>query len=284
MQSERAFIRDPMAIWLWRIRLTMTRSTTFMLLMLASSFAAAAPMIIAGTGASQDMLKELAVIFERSNADCPTEVPKSVGSRGGIRTLLAGKASLARVSRPLKEKNRAKGLHYHAFAETQVVFATHADLRGVDKLTRAQVIDIYTGRIANWNQVGGPDHAIFPLMRDGGTTLRTIMKHVNDFPQNPKAAKLTYSSLDTRELMLAHPYTIGFLPATLLTGTPLLTIEIDGVSSSNGSGDSGSLRFPLPLGLVYKEPLEGCAARFMEYLKSDDARQAIRRNNAVPLN
>ena len=283
MQSERALIRDPVAIWLGRIRLTMTRGTTFMLLMLAATGVAATPLIIAGTGASQDMMRELAVIFERSNADCLTEVPKSVGSRGGIRTLLAGKASLARVSRPLKEKNRAKGLRYHAFAETQVVFATHPDLSGVDKLTRAQVIDIYTGRIANWNQLGGPDHAIFPLMRDGGTTLRTVLKHVDDFPQNPPAAKLTYSSLDTKALMLVHPYTIGFLPATLLTGTPLLTIEINEVSPSNGSGAGSGFKMPLPLGLVYKDPLEGCAARFMAFLKSDDARQAIRRNNAVPL-
>jgi len=261
----------------------MTRSTTFILLMLASTGLAAAPMIIAGTGASQDMVRELAVIFERSNADCPTEVPDSVGSRGGIRTLLADKASLARVSRPLKEKNRAKGLRYHAFAESQVVFATHSAVTGVGKLTRAQLIGIYHGQIANWKQLGGPDHAIFPLMRDGGTTLRAVMKYLDDFPQNPVAAKLTYSSLETKRLMLEHPYTIGFVPATLLTGTSLLSMEIGGVSPSNGTGDGSDLKIPLPLGLVYKDPLEGCAARFLEFLKSDEARQAIRRNNAVPL-
>ena len=159
----------------------MTRSTTFILLMLASTGLAAAPMIIAGTGASQDMVRELAVIFVRSNADCPTEVPDSVGSRGGIRTLLAGKASLARVSRPLKAKNQAKGLRYHSFAESRVVFATHPGVTGVGKLTRAQVLDIYNGQIANWKQLGGPDHAIFPLVRDGGTTLRAVMKHLDIF-------------------------------------------------------------------------------------------------------
>ena len=262
----------------------MTRSsTTFMLLMLASTGLAAAPMIIAGTGASQDMVRELAVIFVRSNADCPTQVPDSVGSRGGIRTLLADKASLARVSRPLKEKNRAKGLRYHAFAESQVVFATHPGVTGIGKLTRAQVLDIYNGQIANWKQLGGPDHAIFPLVRDGGTTLRAVMKYLDDFPQNPAAAKLTYSSLETKRLMMAHPYTIGFVPATLLTGTPLLTIEIGAASPSNGTGDGSHFKIPLPLGLVYMDPLEGCAARFMEFLKSGEARQAIRRNNAVPL-
>jgi phosphate transport system substrate-binding protein len=261
----------------------MTRSTTFMLLMLASTGLFAASTIIAGTGASQEMIREVAGIFEQSNADCPTEVPDSVGSRGGIRTLLAGKASLARVSRPLKEKNRAKGLRYHAFAETQVVFATHPGVTGVGNLTRTQLLDIYAGRISNWQQVGGPDHAIFPLVRDGGTTLRAVMKYVSDFPKNPAAAKFTYSSLETMRLMLAHPYTLGFVPATLLAGTPLPSIEIEGITPIDGIGDGSGPKIPLPLGLVYKDPLEGCAARFIEFLKSDEARQAIRRNNAVPL-
>ena len=83
--------------------------------------------------------------------------------------------------------------------------------------------------------------------------------------------------------MLAHPYTLGFVPATLLAGTSLPTIEIEGITPSDGIGDGSEPKIPLTLGLVYKDPLDGCAARFVKFLKSDGARQAIRRNNAVPI-
>jgi phosphate transport system substrate-binding protein len=237
--------------------------------------------VVAGTGASQKLFREVAAAFEKHHAECQASVPDSVGSRGGIRQLLAGQADLARVSRPLKDKERAKGLVYTEVAETQVVFAVHPSVEGVQSLTAEQVNDIYAGRIRNWKEVGGPDHAIYPLIRDGGTTLRTLVKYVPNFEKIPAAAKPTFSSLETKALLLEHPYTLGALPMTIIVGLPLKTIAIDGVST--GQALVASPAIPLHLGIAYKEPLAGCSARFVQFFKSDAARKIINENHSIPV-
>ena len=237
--------------------------------------------VVAGTGASQKLFREVAAAFEKSHAECQASVPDSVGSRGGIRQLLAGQADLARVSRPLKDKELAQGLVYTEVAETQVVFAVHPSVKDVQSLTTAQVNDIYAGRIRNWKEVGGPDHAIYPLIRDGGTTLRTLIKHVPDFEKIPAAAKPTFSSLETKDLLLEHPYTLGALPMTIIVGLPLKTIAIEGVST--GQALVASPAIPLHLGIAYKEPLAGCAARFVQFFDTDAAHKIINENHSIPV-
>ena len=236
---------------------------------------------IAGTGASQTLFREVAESFEKTNPDCRAAVPNSVGSRGGIRQLLAGKADLARVSRPLKEKELAEGLLYTAVAETQVVFAVHPSVDGIRSLTIDQVNDIYAGRISNWKQIGGPDNAIFPLIRDGGTTLRTLLKYVPRFEKIPAAAKPTFSSLETKELLLEHPFTIGALPMTIIVGSPLKTVAIEGVSSGQALVSDPAI--PLQLGIAYKKSVTGCAARFIQYFQGAAAHKIINRNHSIPL-
>ena len=259
-------------------------STWAMGLILAFPLAAAAQpesIVVAGTGASQSLFREVAESFEKANTDCQAAIPNSVGSRGGIRQLLAGKADLARVSRPLKDKELAEGLVYTAVAETQVVFAVHPSVKGVQSLTVHQVNDIYAGRINNWKQIGGPDNAIFPLIRDGGTTLRTLLKYVPNFEKMPAAAKPTFSSLETKELLLEHPFTIGALPMTIIVGSPLKTIAIEEVSSGQALVSDPAI--PLTLGIAYKEPITGCAARFIQFFHSPAAHAIIKRNNSIPL-
>lgn len=241
----------------------------------------AEPIVVAGTGASQKLFREVAAAFDKTHPDCQATVPDSVGSRGGIRQLLAGQADLARVSRPLKEKELAKGLVYMEVAETQVVFAVHPSVEGVQSLTPKQVNDIYAGRIRNWKEVGGPDHTIYPLIRDGGTTLRTLLKHVPEFEKIPVAAKPTFSSLETKDLLLAHPYTLGALPMTIIVDLPLKTVAIEGVSS--GRALVASPAMPLHLGIAYKEPLAGCAARFVEFFHTDTAHKIINENHSIPV-
>lgn len=237
--------------------------------------------VVAGTGASQTLFREVAAAFEQAHGECKASVPDSVGSRGGIRQVVAGQADLARVSRPLKDKELAQGLVYRKVAITQVVFAVHPSVKGVDSLTVQQVNDIYAGRIGNWKEVGGPDHVIYPLIRDGGTTLRTLLKHVPGFEKIPAAAKPTFSSLETKDLLLEHPYTLGALPMTIIVGLPLKTLAIEGISTGKPLVESPSM--PLHLGIAHKEPLAGCAAHFVAFFKSNTAHEIIRANDSIPV-
>jgi len=90
--------------------------------------------------------------------------------------------SLILVSPPSDEEKqmaaeRGVGLDITPVSLDGFVFITHKD-NPVDSLTPEQIRGIYTGRITNWNQVGGPDRAITAFQREANSGSQTTMEHL----------------------------------------------------------------------------------------------------------
>ncbi|MDZ7956319.1 MAG: PstS family phosphate ABC transporter substrate-binding protein [Aulosira sp. DedQUE10] len=99
------------------------------------------------------------------------------GSSTGIQSLIDGQLAFAQSSRPLldQELSRAQqrgfSLNQIPVAIDGLAVAVNANLN-IPGLTLDQLKSIYTGKINNWNQVGGPNIPIKPYSRritDGGT-------------------------------------------------------------------------------------------------------------------
>lgn len=99
------------------------------------------------------------------------------GSGTGIQALIDGQLAFAQSSRPIldEELNRAKQrgftLQQIAVAIDGLAVAVNPNIN-IPGLTVDQLRSIYTGKITNWNQVGGPNIPIKPYSRrisDGGT-------------------------------------------------------------------------------------------------------------------
>ena len=102
------------------------------------------------------------------------------GSGTGIKMLLQSQLGFAQSSRELKasEQAEAKAKGY-SLEEVPVALDGIAVFinpklfnRGLKGLTTVQVQDIFTGKVTNWRQVGGPNFPIVPFSRDlkaGGT-------------------------------------------------------------------------------------------------------------------
>ncbi|NER27458.1 MAG: hypothetical protein F6J89_07445 [Symploca sp. SIO1C4] len=127
-------------------------------------------------------LPQMELLIEQAHPDFNliyTEPPPGIkpGSGAGIQMLLDSQLSVAQSSRPLKEKEyesaktRGFALEQHAVAIDGIALYVNPEI-SIPGLTAAQVKDIYTGKITNWNQVGGPNLPITPFSRDpedGGT-------------------------------------------------------------------------------------------------------------------
>ncbi len=108
-----------------------------------------------------------------------TEPPPAVkpGSGSGIKMLLDGQLSFSQSSRPLSDQEyqaattRNFKLDQIPVAMDGITFYVNPKL-SIPGLNTTQIKDIYTGKITNWSQVGGPNLPITPLSRDpesGGT-------------------------------------------------------------------------------------------------------------------
>lgn len=127
--------------------------------------------------------------FRLRYVDPPTGTP---GSGSGIRMLLNNQLSFSQSSRPLKDEELAKaatqGVKLTAIpvAIDGLAIAVNPRL-GIPGLTVQEIVDIYTGKIINWQQVGGPSLKITLFSRrpeDGGTVEYFIQEVLGQQPMS----------------------------------------------------------------------------------------------------
>lgn len=122
-------------------------------------------------------IKKILPDFKINYQNPTVESGRTPGSGTGIRMLLENELVFSQSSRQINQKER-KIAEENGYTLKQVPVAIdglaiavnlNLDIVG---LTLEQLQAIYTGKITNWNQVGGPDLKITPYSRrveDGGT-------------------------------------------------------------------------------------------------------------------
>ncbi len=255
----------------------------------AQSLSAATPQghfIIAGTGDSQRLLRRVAHAFMDLYPRISVEIPDSTGSGGGIRAVLAGRCTLARVARPLKEREKQQGLSYLLFARAPVVFAIHPSVEGVDDLTYEQIIAIYTGRITTWGRLGGsPDRKIYVANREAGDSSRRVLETFLPGFRNIRrlVGETVYTTPETVAILRTTPFTIGYVPLSATAGTGLKVPTLNGFAPTGETLESGEYPLAIPLALVWQtEP--GAAERlFIDFLLGPEGRRIIETHGAFPV-
>ncbi|MCG2713528.1 MAG: PstS family phosphate ABC transporter substrate-binding protein [Candidatus Omnitrophica bacterium] len=93
------------------------------------------------------------------------------GSGTGLSSLISGTCDIAMSSRNIKEKEIAlaqqKGINPNEIKVALDGLAVVVNLNNsISKLTLGQLADIFTGRVANWKEIGGKDEKIVILSRE----------------------------------------------------------------------------------------------------------------------
>jgi phosphate transport system substrate-binding protein len=108
------------------------------------------------------------------------------GSQRGLVDLLANKAQIAMLSAPLEDEVSklnekqpgaadAAKLRAHRIGETRVAFVVHPTNQ-VRSLSNAQLAGIFSGKIGNWRDVGGPDLPVVIAAAQPGDGLRSMVE------------------------------------------------------------------------------------------------------------
>ncbi len=238
---------------------------------------------ICGTGDSQDLLHALAAAYTSAHPEVSIEVPESIGSSGGIHDTALGKCDLGRVARPLKEKERAYHLNYRLFAYTPVVFVTNRSVKLRD-INAKQVIALLSGKITNWQQLGGTDAPVFIAIRYHGDSNRTALEKNIPALKTMKdwRGTYTYSVPETVDAVVRHDHTIAFIPLAMAIKHQLNILRFDGVEATADTVRAGTYKLVTPLGLVWKGKLEGTRADFLAFIESTAGKRIITKNGAIP--
>ena len=165
----------------------------------------------------------------------------------------------------------------------------------VDNLTQAQLIDIYSGKVTNWNEVGGEDLDIIPYQRvaaSGSQSLfmKLLMKDIvpMDAPMELRPAEM---GMLIDELARynnegnALGYSVFYYANYMYQQPGLRMIAVDGVQPSDETIADGSYPLLNEYYVVIRadEPEDSPARLLRDWILSDEGSAAIVKAGYIPM-
>ena len=174
------------------------------------------------------------------------------GSGNGAKGLVNSKCDIANMSRFMKEKEFKAAVdagvtpvaHVCALDGLPIIVHPSNPVRG---LTVEQVRSIYTGKITNWSQVGGPNKSIIVISRDTNSgTYETFVKKVMEKQKITEKCEYVGSNGAVRARVQTTPTAIGYAGIGFLDNT-IKALEVNGVAPSLATVQSGEYPISRPL-------------------------------------
>ena len=147
----------------------------------------------------------------------------SSSSSRGLSALVAGNADIALLAEPLRDvvdgalrvapgsidASKLESFHI-ANAETQIIVNA---ANPVPRLDDRQVAGLFSGRIANWSEVGGPDLPVLVVTEPTCSPHLLLQKHF-DFAMSPRARSVQ-NAAQTVQIVAQMPGAISYFSAEI---------------------------------------------------------------------
>ncbi len=201
----------------------------------------------------------------------------------------AGQCQIAAASRPIMgeelEVNQTAGIEMneHVIGAYSVAVVVHAN-NPVTNLTKDQVHDIFTGKIQNWNAVGGPDAAIHLFIRDpiSGTHLgfKEIAMNNDPYAGHPKMFT-NYTAI--AQAVAGDPAGIGYARVALTNAPGAKLVSIEGIEPSTVTVNSGRYPYVRVLRLYTNKNKESQATKdFIAFILSQRGQEIVAQMGFTP--
>lgn len=221
------------------------------------------------------------------------------GSGFGITALIDGTADICNNSRPWKPEEIDRAKNEKGFEPVQTVVALDGVVvvvnpeNPVDSLTVDQLAAIYTGRITNWDEVGGDDAPIVVISRDNNSGTYVFFKeHV----LQAKDKKAEYgrevmflpTSQSISDEVARNPYAIAYVGFGYVTEKhKILGIRKDASSEaiipSVESIKDSSYPIARPLFVTTRGQPEGIIKEYIDWILGPEGQRIVSELDFVPI-
>lgn len=175
-----------------------------------------------------------------------------------------------------------------------LVFIVNED-NPVQNLTKEQLIDIYTGKITNWQDVGGADLPIVAFQRPDASGSQSLFMKLLMTEDEPMAAPTELRPAEMGELIEdlaaynntddALGFSVFYYASYMYSQPGLRFVAVDGVLPSDETIADGT--YPLLneyyLAVRADEPADSPTMRLHDWILSDNGEAAMRAAGYIPL-
>lgn len=235
-----------------------------------------------GSTALLPLLKPAQEEFQKKNAKATVTISGG-GSFTGQNQVATGAVNIGNSDVALQDNLKDKGLVETKLVGIPFVFVTNTDVT-VENLTEKQYVDILTGKITNWKEVGGKDQKITLIHRakssgSRGAIADIVLKNAA-FTDN---AVIQDSNGAVRSAIASTPGAIGYVDAAYVDQS-VKGLSYNGVKYSIDNVVNGT--YPVyTFGRMFtKGEPTGAVKAFIDYATGKEFQEAYaEKNGFVPI-
>ena len=203
------------------------------------------------------------------------------GSGNGAKSLINSTCTIATMSRAMKEPEiaaaRKNGVNPVAsiVAYDGLAMVVHP-ANPVRALSKAQISSIYSGRITNWREVGGPDSRIVVIQRESNSGTEESFKELvaGKGAQITGSAETQSSNGSVKSRVSTTLSAIGFLGLGFVDRS-VKVIAVNGVLPNVTTVKNGSYPVTRPLYFYTNGQPSGPVKQFVELPKTAEGKRMI---------
>lgn len=227
-----------------------------------------------GSSALQPLVEAAAQQFSSENPGATINV-QGGGSGTGLSKISEGAVDIGNSDIFAEEKEGipTEKLVDHKVAVVGMGPVVHPDV-GVEGLTKEQLIDIFTGKVKNWKEVGGADQKIVVINRAKGSGTRTTFEQFGLDGAVPIEAQEQDSSGTVRKIVSETPGAISYLAFSYFDDS-IVALAIDGKEPNQVNVETNDWKIWAYQHMYTNGEPKGLTKAFIDYILSDEVQTSL---------
>jgi phosphate transport system substrate-binding protein len=202
------------------------------------------------------------------------------GSTAGIEAVITRAAKIGMSSRNLIGEERK--LYAVTIAKDAIAIILHPQ-NPIQDLSLDQIREVFSGKIRDWKELGGPHHPIVLVTREEGSgTREAFQKFVMGKEDISLEALVQDSNGAVRQVVASNPNAIGYISLGLVNNQ-IKALKISGVEPNLTDIENGKYTLVRPFLFVFNEEPVGEAKSFLEFVLSPLAQKMLFKEGLVPV-
>jgi phosphate transport system substrate-binding protein len=199
------------------------------------------------------------------------------GSSSGVEAVIAETVDIGNSSRNLKDTEVSSGAIENIVAIDGIAVILDKN-NTVTNLTKDQLVQIYTGTIANWSEVGGSNQPIVVVGREAGSGTRGAFEELLEVEDLCKYSNEINSTGGVMAKVSSTPGGIGYVSLDVVDAT-VIAASLDGVEPTEENIKEGNYLLSRPFVMAtngeVSEQSELVQA-FFEYMRSEEGKELVK--------
>jgi phosphate transport system substrate-binding protein len=238
---------------------------------------------ISGSTALQPLVEEAASQFMAEHKNAQISV-QGGGSGTGLSQVFQGAVNIGMSDIFAEEKEGIDASQLKDHKVAVIGFAAVVNpANPIDNLSKEDLIKVFTGKITNWKELGGPDEKIVIINRPKGSGTRTAFKAFALDGHEEAEGTTQESSGAVRQTVTQTKGAISYLAISYLDSS-VKALKIDGVEPTEENITSGKYPVWSYEHMYTKGEPTGLTKAFLDYMLSDAVQKdLVRKGGYIPI-